>query len=905
MELWDAGKFNALIDDTEDEVLSRVGSGRRTSNEESEIRKFNSTVLSGRLRQAVRGFTNRDGGGVLQPDDLCTKAGRPILSVLRAKHPRMRDPDLTGDDPAGAFEPYDSIPEPVPLDVTPQDVEKIASKLSGAAGPSGVDAVALRSWLLRFGAESDTLRAEIAAVATLLSNESPSWAQYRALMANRLVALDKQPGTRPVGIGEIVRRLIAKCVIARVGYRATAACGSLQLCAGLPAGIEGAVHALQSEWEEAGDDNPPPEPAPLIPANGDEPPAQDAGAGENPMLLEEAEPPPDLADDDPAVALLIDATNGFNELGRKAMLWTVRHRWAAGARFAFNCYRHAGQLILRRRGQSCYVINSEEGITQGDPLAMLLYGTALLPLVERLRQAVPTVTQPWYADDAAMSGPCSEIARAMALLETLGPARGYYPEPAKSIVICRASHIPAAQEQFSDFQFKYCDGHRYVGGFIGTKAAKAEWLDQKIQNWVYGVERLARAAVRFPQTAYAGLSKSLQSEWQYLQRVLPDAGPAFAPVEQALREKFLPALMQETAGGLTEKLREYAALPVRKAGIGVPNPVDTAAACYATSVASTAPLTESLCAGTDFDVDAYLREANAARSALTATRNVDGDGKLSQLLGGASARTKRRVNRAKRTGAWLTAMPDTLNGTDLSAEEFRDSLRLRYGLPPRTLPSKCDGCSQDFTVEHALSCKKGGLVSLRHNDVAYEWHQLCAQALTPSAVTDEPLIHSGRDTQQRAHGLGNEVPPESRGDVSAHGFWKRGTTAIFDVRITDTDAPTYRNQDPVKVLASHEKLKKDKYLDKCLERRRQFTPLVFSVDGLRGREADAAAKRLAALLAAKWNRAYSDVCNYVRSRLAIALVRSTSMCLRGARDPTARATQPTWENGAGFALYRI
>ena len=34
---------------------------------------------------------------------------------------------------------------------------------------------------------------------------------------------------------------------------------------------------------------------------------------------------------------LVDAHNGFNELSRLAMLWTVRHRWPARARFAFNC----------------------------------------------------------------------------------------------------------------------------------------------------------------------------------------------------------------------------------------------------------------------------------------------------------------------------------------------------------------------------------------------------------------------------------------------------------------------------------------------------------------------------------------------------------------------------------------
>ena len=146
--------------------------------------------------------------------------------------------------------------------------------------------------------------------------------------------------------------------------------------------------------------------------------------------------------------------------------------------------------------------------------------------------------------------------------------------------------------------------------------------------------------------------------------------------------------------------------------------------------------------------------------------------------------------------------------------------------------------------------------------------------------------------------------PASLQVASVHGFWRRGATAIFDIRVTDTDAPTYRGQDPHKVLARHEKEKKDKYVEPCLARRRHFTPLVFSVDGLRGTEADAATKRLASRLATKWKRTYSDVCGYVRSRFAITLVRTTSLCRRGARDPTARASHAIWDSGVGLALYR-
>ena len=44
---------------------------------------------------------------------------------------------------------------------------------------------------------------------------------------------------------------------------------------------------------------------------------------------------------------LVDAHNGFKELIRLAMLWTVQHRWPAGERFALNCYRHWAQLLLQ------------------------------------------------------------------------------------------------------------------------------------------------------------------------------------------------------------------------------------------------------------------------------------------------------------------------------------------------------------------------------------------------------------------------------------------------------------------------------------------------------------------------------------------------------------------------------
>ena len=56
-------------------------------------------------------------------------------------------------------------------------------------------------------------------------------------------------------------------------------------------------------------------------------------------------------EEEPSRTILGDACKGFNELSRFVMLWTVRHRWSAGARFLFNCYRHCTQLLLRHPGE--------------------------------------------------------------------------------------------------------------------------------------------------------------------------------------------------------------------------------------------------------------------------------------------------------------------------------------------------------------------------------------------------------------------------------------------------------------------------------------------------------------------------------------------------------------------------
>ena len=125
------------------------------------------------------------------------------------------------------------------------------------------------------------------------------------------------------------------------------------------------------------------------------------------------------------------------------------------------------------------------------------------------------------------------------------------------------------------------------------------------------------------------------------------------------------------------------------------------------------------------------------------------------------------------------------------------------------------------------------------------------------------------------------------------------------MRVVNTDAKSHKTKDPERCLQEAERGEKRMYLVTCLQQRRHFSPFVNSVDGLLGVETTATLKRLASCLATKWKQPYSKMCGYVKSRIAITLVRATNSCMWGSRVPAHQisAQRPQWEDGAGINLF--
>ena len=71
-----------------------------------------------------------------------------------------------------------------------------------------------------------------------------------AYLACRLIPLDKNPGLRPIGIGEILRGIAGKVIVSAIQKNIVSSVGSLQVCAGHEAGCEAIIHAMHSIFEE-------------------------------------------------------------------------------------------------------------------------------------------------------------------------------------------------------------------------------------------------------------------------------------------------------------------------------------------------------------------------------------------------------------------------------------------------------------------------------------------------------------------------------------------------------------------------------------------------------------------------------------------------------------------------------
>ena len=138
------------------------------------------------------------------------------------------------------------------------------------------------------------------------------------------------------------------------------------------------------------------------------------------------------------------------------------------------------------------------------------------------------------------------------------------------------------------------------------------------------------------------------------------------------------------------------------------------------------------------------------------------------------------LSQEKGASTWLSVLQLEEYGFAFHKGAFCDALALRYGWSPANAPQNC-ACGTHFSVEHVLSCPKGGYPSIRHNEI---------RDLTAAmSMSTEP--HLQPMTGEVMSGLSANIQDGARLDIAADGFGgSRFEQAFFDVKVFNPYAPS-------------------------------------------------------------------------------------------------------------------
>ena len=317
---------------------------KKSKKDHDEYKEFDKYMTTGRISSAIRCLSEDVKGGNLSTTEKITVDGktRTVLDILHEKHPKSQpcNPAFIEQDPSNALPYHPQIFERI----NAACIRKSAMKTNGSHGPSGLDSQEWRRLLTSFKDSSSDLCNTIAKLAIRISTEKLPF--LKAYNACRLIAFDKCPGVRPIGIGEVLRRIIGRSIMKCIKLDLALLGNNTQMCLGQKCGIENTIHALRKAYES-----------------------------------------PEVEG-----ILLIDAQNAFNSLNRELTLKNIDKLCPSLSQAIRNSYSTPSDLYIKRS-----TVKSQEGTTQGDPLAMAMHGIAILPLIKRVMS--DNVTQKWYADD--------------------------------------------------------------------------------------------------------------------------------------------------------------------------------------------------------------------------------------------------------------------------------------------------------------------------------------------------------------------------------------------------------------------------------------------------------------------------------------------------------------------------
>ena len=324
----------------------------------------------------------------------------------------------------------------------------------------------------------------------------------------------------------------------------------------------------------------------------------------------------------------------------------------------------------------------------------------------------------------------------------------------------------------------------------------------------------------------------MSKRWNYVCRTTPNIALHLKKLEYKIQETFIPALLDRVFS-CTDKCRNIFALPAREGGLSIYNISESSDMEYQNSCNMTADLTNAIYnQATEYYDD--TQKLTDIKTKISQGRVNFYKQRRAEVYKDLSDAEKLQLDLASEKGAssWLTSLPLKNFGFILNKQEFSDAICLRYNLKLKDTAAKCI-CGDPNTINHALICKKGGYVSLRHNSLRDRTAEI--MRISCRDVITEPYLLPINGVELPT---GSNKADNARLDVAARSVWNPLEKAFFDVRVFHAPAASNRNLKTIPAMYKHhENLKKKEYNARVLQvEKGVFSPLVFSTSGGMGEE---------------------------------------------------------------------
>jgi len=845
MKEWKNGEIAKLLKDAKAIQLKLKSSVGKVKTPAEIAKLFARLIMHGKIGAAMKLLDKESCSSVLPLSE-------DTIKGLKAKHP---DPGKVSDDSL-LRGPVDQLPASFVEGINEQLIMKASLRTKGSSGPSGLDADVFRRILCskNFSTAGKGLREEIATFTRNLLTVDYDPSLIQPLTSCRLIPLNKDPGIRPIGVGEVLRRIMGKAVSWSFKDEIKEAAGPLQTCAGHGAGAEAAIHSMREMFNDP-----------------------------------EAE-----------AVILIDATNAFNSMNRMAALHNIQVQCPQLAKYLINTYRMQSRLFISGGGE----IASVEGTTQGDPLAMPWYSITTELIITALRRFIERIKMVWLADDASAVGKLKDLLAWYKRLCIIGEQFGYYVNGSKSWLIVKSEDdVTRAKDIFGELVNITSEGKRHLGAALGSKSFKDAYCTKKVSNWTAQMKVLTEIAKTHPQSAYVGFTKGFVSKLTYFLRTIEGFEEYTDILQEVISDAFIPSLMGESTP-LPIHLNNLFTLPGSKGGLGIQNIKEEASLQFAASLQLTSAHRETIKAQ-----DTRLRDTNSEgfdqstlRSQYKTLKEARLKGKTAAVLKALPEPSKPFMKQSQDVGAssWLNAIPKEEEDWVLSKQEFRDAVKVRYNLPIPDLPSFCVCKDRPaFTVQHAQQCSKGGFINQRHDILRDFFITLLNQVCTNVKAEPHLTKLSGEEFRYKTAITGDEA----RADIRCRNFWRRGQDAYFDVSFCNVNAPSNQGKETEIIFEERGQSKKREYVERIFLEHGTFTTLIWGTNGGMGKEASRFMKQLATLLSIQRNEEFNITMTWLRAKVSFICVRSALLCIRGSRKPWYKENPMKVSDDFGLCIY--